>query len=72
MPTRLVALLALLLGLWETVGTRIARAKIVGADLGPAEGGEAPLGIVHATNARASGPAEQHWQLSTCQGPCSR
>lgn len=71
-PTRLLALLVLLLGLWETVEARIARAKIVGADPALVERGEAPLGIVHATDARASGLAEQRWQRSKCRGPCSR
>ena len=43
------------LGLWRAVEARIARAENVRAALALVERGEAPLGIVYATDARASG-----------------
>jgi len=41
-------------GVWETVERRLARAENVRAALALVERGEAPLGIVYATDARAS------------------
>jgi molybdate transport system substrate-binding protein len=43
------------LGLWEGVADRLARGENVRAALALVERGEAPLGIVYATDARASG-----------------
>ncbi|MGZ8311114.1 MAG: molybdate ABC transporter substrate-binding protein [Allosphingosinicella sp.] len=42
------------LGLWDAVGDRIARAENVRAALALVERGQAPLGIVYATDARAA------------------
>lgn len=42
------------LGVWPTVASKIARAENVRAALALVERGEAPLGIVYATDARAS------------------
>jgi molybdate transport system substrate-binding protein len=42
------------LGVWPSVRTRLARAENVRAALALVERGEAPLGIVYATDARAS------------------
>jgi len=42
------------LGLWETVGPRIARAENVRVALAYVERGEAPLGIVYSTDAAAA------------------
>jgi molybdate transport system substrate-binding protein len=43
------------LGVWPSVANKIARAENVRAALALVERGEAPLGIVYATDARASG-----------------
>lgn len=43
------------LGIWSSVANKIARAENVRAALALVERGEAPLGIVYATDARASG-----------------
>lgn len=42
------------LGVWQSVSARIARAENVRAALALVERGEAPMGIVYATDARAS------------------
>lgn len=42
------------LGVWPTVASKVARAENVRAALALVERGEAPLGIVYATDARAS------------------
>ncbi len=42
------------LGVWAGVATQVARAESVRAALALVERGEAPLGIVYATDARAS------------------
>ena len=42
------------LGLWQTAATRLARGENVRSALALVERGEAPLGIVYATDARAS------------------
>ena len=46
------------LALWSAVESRIARAENVRAALALVERGEAPLGIVYATDARASGKVQ--------------
>ena len=42
------------LGLWDTLAPKVARAENVRAALALVESGEAPLGIVYATDAAAS------------------
>lgn len=59
------------LGLWDGVSARVARGENVRAALALVERGEAPLGIVYATDARASSrvrvvatfPADSHPQI---------
>ena len=60
------------LGVWTSVSSQIARAESVRAALALVERGEAPLGIVYATDARASKgvrvvgtfPADSHPPIS--------